>query len=88
MERLEELENNMLRPLWLFPEQTQCILVWLVHKPNTSLNNYYSADVAGPVFQSCSKIFTDAPSTNEIKKTSIKEQNKKSSVIGLILQVK
>ena len=26
-----------------------CIVV--VHKPNTSMNNYYGADVAGPVFK-------------------------------------
>jgi cell division protein FtsI (penicillin-binding protein 3) len=43
-----------------------CIVV--VHKPNTSGNNYYGADVAGPVFKRIAqKIFTDAPSTNEIK---------------------
>lgn len=42
-----------------------CIVV--VHKPNTSKNNYYGADVAGPVFKRIAqKIFTDAPSTNEI----------------------
>jgi cell division protein FtsI (penicillin-binding protein 3) len=40
----------------------------VVHKPNTSGNNYYGADVAGPVFKRVAqKIFTDAPSTNEIK---------------------
>ncbi|RTY90908.1 penicillin-binding protein [Flavobacterium sp. GT3R68] len=44
-----------------------CIVV--VHEPNTSMNNYYGADVAGPVFKRIAqKIFTDAPSTNEIKK--------------------
>ncbi|MDP5202161.1 penicillin-binding protein [Flavobacterium sp. DG2-3] len=44
-----------------------CIVV--VHKPNTSKNNYYGADVAGPVFKRIAqKIFTDAPSTNKIKK--------------------
>ncbi|MCR4033555.1 MULTISPECIES: penicillin-binding protein [Flavobacterium] len=44
-----------------------CIVV--VHKPNTSKNNYYGADVAGPVFKRIAqKIFTDAPSTNTIKK--------------------
>ncbi|WP_166920405.1 penicillin-binding protein [Flavobacterium poyangense] len=44
-----------------------CIVV--VHKPNTSRNNYYGADVAGPVFtRIAQKIFTDAPSTNKIKK--------------------
>lgn len=43
-----------------------CIVV--VHKPNTSGNNYYGADVAGPVFKRIAqKIFTDAPATNEIK---------------------
>jgi cell division protein FtsI (penicillin-binding protein 3) len=43
-----------------------CIVV--VHKPSTINNNYYGADVAGPVFKRIAqKIFTDAPSTNEIK---------------------
>ncbi|MGV1010915.1 MAG: penicillin-binding protein [Flavobacterium sp.] len=43
-----------------------CIVV--VHKPDASKNNYYGADVAGPVFKRIAqKIFTDAPSTNEIK---------------------
>ena len=43
-----------------------CIVV--VHAPNTSMNNYYGADVAGPVFKRIAqKIFTDAPSTNKIK---------------------
>ena len=43
-----------------------CIVV--VHKPNTSGNNYYGADVAGPVFKRIAqKIFTDSPSTNEVK---------------------
>jgi cell division protein FtsI (penicillin-binding protein 3) len=43
-----------------------CIVV--VHKPNTTLNNFYGADVAGPVFKRIAqKIYTDAPSTNEIK---------------------
>lgn len=42
-----------------------CIVV--VHKPSTSGNNYYGADVAGPVFKRIAqKIFTDSPSTNEI----------------------
>jgi cell division protein FtsI (penicillin-binding protein 3) len=44
-----------------------CIVV--VHKPNTSRNDYYGADVAGPVFKRIAqKIFTDTPSTNVIKK--------------------
>jgi cell division protein FtsI (penicillin-binding protein 3) len=39
----------------------------VVHKPSTINNNYYGADVAGPVFKRIAqKIFTDAPSTNEI----------------------
>jgi len=42
-----------------------CIVV--VHEPNTSKNNYYGVDVPGPVFKRIGqKIFTDAPSTNEI----------------------
>ncbi|HEX8014703.1 MAG TPA: penicillin-binding transpeptidase domain-containing protein, partial [Flavobacterium sp.] len=48
-----------------------CIVV--VHKPNTSKNNYYGADVAGPVFKRIAqKIFTDAPSTNKIKRLDLK----------------
>jgi cell division protein FtsI (penicillin-binding protein 3) len=44
-----------------------CIVV--VHKPNTTNNNYYGADVAGPVFKRIAqKIFTDTPSSNVIKK--------------------
>lgn len=54
-----------------------CIVV--VHKPNTSNNNYYGADVAGPVFKRIAqKIFTDAPSTNEIKNINrkiLKQEN-------------
>jgi cell division protein FtsI (penicillin-binding protein 3) len=43
-----------------------CIVV--VHKPNTSKNNYYGADVAGPVFKRIAqKVFTDVPSTNKVK---------------------
>jgi len=50
-----------------------CIVV--VHKPNTSGNNYYGADVAGPVFKRIAqKIFTDSPSTNEIKNLNRKIQ--------------
>lgn len=42
-----------------------CIVV--VHKPNVSAG-YYGADVAGPVFKRIAqKIFTDAPTTNEVK---------------------
>ncbi|PDS24278.1 penicillin-binding protein [Flavobacterium branchiophilum] len=43
-----------------------CIVV--IHKPNTKGNNYYGADVAGPVFKRIAqKIFTDAPITNTVK---------------------
>ncbi|WP_396155408.1 penicillin-binding protein [Flavobacterium sp.] len=50
-----------------------CIVV--VHKPNTTGNNYYGADVAGPVFKRIAqKIFTDSPSTNEIKNLNKKTQ--------------
>ena len=55
-----------------------CIIV--VHKPNTSLNNYYGADVAGPVFKRIAqKIFTDVPNTNKFK--SIKLKNAKQDVL-------
>jgi cell division protein FtsI (penicillin-binding protein 3) len=54
-----------------------CIVV--VHKPNTSNNNYYGADVAGPVFKRIAqKIFTDAPSTNEIKNIDRKIQKQEN----------
>ena len=54
-----------------------CIVV--VHKPNTSKNNYYGADVAGPVFKRIAqKIFTDAPSTNEIKNLNRKIQKQET----------
>lgn len=43
-----------------------CIVV--VHDPDTSNNNYYGADVAGPVFKRIAqKIFTDSPTRNEVK---------------------
>ncbi len=51
-----------------------CIVV--IHKPNTANNNYYGADVAGPVFKRIAqKIFTDAPTTNEIKNLDKKNSN-------------
>jgi cell division protein FtsI (penicillin-binding protein 3) len=60
-----------------FPAQNpkySCIVV--VHKPNTSKNNYFGADVAGPVFKRIAqKIFTDAPTTNEIKNIDKKNDN-------------
>jgi cell division protein FtsI (penicillin-binding protein 3) len=55
-----------------------CIVV--VHKPNTAKNNYYGADVAGPVFKRIAqKIFTDAPSTNKIKKLDSKVPKQENS---------
>ncbi|ENA1813957.1 transpeptidase family protein [Flavobacterium psychrophilum] len=49
-----------------------CIVV--VHKPNTSKNDYYGADVAGPVFKRIAqKVFTDVPSTNVVK--NLKKNN-------------
>lgn len=55
-----------------------CIIV--VHKPNTSNNNYYGADVAGPVFKRIAqKIFTDVPNTNKFK--GIKLKNAKQEVL-------
>jgi cell division protein FtsI (penicillin-binding protein 3) len=54
-----------------------CIVV--VHKPSTANNNYYGADVAGPVFKRIAqKIFTDAPSTNEIKNINAGNQKQES----------
>jgi cell division protein FtsI (penicillin-binding protein 3) len=55
-----------------------CIVV--VHKPSTVNNNYYGADVAGPVFKRIAqKIFTDVPSTNEIKKLNKKVPKQEDS---------
>ncbi|MFL9845677.1 penicillin-binding protein [Flavobacterium rhizosphaerae] len=43
-----------------------CIVV--IHKPSVR-KGYYGADVSGPVFRRIAqKIFTDAPSTNQVKK--------------------
>ncbi len=52
-----------------FPaEQPKYSCIVVVHKPSTANNNYYGADVAGPVFKRIAqKIFTDVPSTNEVK---------------------
>ena len=55
-----------------------CIVV--VHKPSTVGNNYYGADVAGPVFKRIAqKIFTDTPSTNEIKSLNKKINTQEKS---------
>ena len=44
-----------------------CIVV--VHKPSTAKGDFYGAGVAGPVFKRIAqKIFTEVPSTNEIKR--------------------
>jgi cell division protein FtsI (penicillin-binding protein 3) len=64
--------------------QYSCIVV--VHKPNTSKNNYYGADVAGPVFKRIAqKIFTDVPSQNEINnlqsKVAVQEKNYQNYVL-------
>ena len=51
-----------------------CIVV--VHKPNTASGSFYGADVAAPVFKRIAqKIFTDTPSTNEIKDLNKKVKN-------------
>lgn len=55
-----------------------CIVV--VHEPNTSMNNYYGADVAGPVFKRIAqKIFTDSPTTNQIKNLNRKVARQEAS---------
>ncbi|WP_428223494.1 penicillin-binding protein [Flavobacterium sp.] len=57
-----------------------CIVV--IHKPNTSNNNYYGADVAGPVFKRIAqKVFTDVPSTDVIKTLQRKVKNQEKSYI-------
>ena len=51
-----------------------CIVV--VHKPNTESGSFFGADVAAPVFKRIAqKIFTDTPSTNEIKDLNKKVKN-------------
>ena len=59
-----------------FPvEQPKYSCIVVVHKPNVA-EGYFGADVAGPVFKRIAqKIFTDSPSTNEIK--NINQKNKK-----------
>lgn len=50
--------------------QYSCIVI--IHKPKTG-KGYYGADVSGPVFKRIAqKIFTDVPSTNQIKKLDVK----------------
>ena len=52
-----------------FPvEQPKYTCIVVVHKPSTATGLYYGADVAGPVFKRIAqKIFTDSPTTNEVK---------------------
>jgi cell division protein FtsI (penicillin-binding protein 3) len=58
-----------------------CIVV--VHKPNVQAG-YYGADVAGPVFKRIAqKIYTDAPSTNEIKKLDKKIESQENAYARL-----
>jgi cell division protein FtsI (penicillin-binding protein 3) len=55
-----------------------CIVV--VHKPDTSTNQYYGADVAGPVFtRIAQKIFTDSPTKNVVKNLELKNSNQEKS---------
>ena len=55
-----------------------CIVV--VHDPDSSNNNYYGADVAGPVFKRIAqKIFTDSPTKNEIKNLELKNSNQEKN---------
>ncbi len=55
-----------------------CIVV--VHKPDAKNKGYFGADVAGPVFKRIAqKIFTDAPSTNEIKNLDRKIANQENN---------
>ncbi|MFK7032816.1 penicillin-binding protein [Flavobacterium oreochromis] len=61
--------------------QYSCIVV--IHKPNTSSNNYYGADVAGPVFKRIAqKVFTDVPSTDEIKSLKRKVNKQEKSYLA------
>jgi cell division protein FtsI (penicillin-binding protein 3) len=55
-----------------------CIVV--VHDPDSSNNNYYGADVAGPVFKRIAqKIFTDSPTKNEVKNLELKNPNQEKN---------
>lgn len=54
-----------------------CIVV--IHKPNVA-KGYYGADVSGPVFKRIAqKIFTDAPSTNEIRNLNRKDAKQETN---------
>lgn len=55
-----------------------CIVV--VHKPKTTSDDYYGAEVAGPVFKRVAqKIFTDSPTTNRIKNLNQKVVRQESN---------
>ena len=55
-----------------------CIVV--VHNPDSSNNNYYGADVAGPVFKRIAqKIFTDSPTKNIVKNLELKNSNQEKN---------
>ncbi len=55
-----------------------CIVV--VHNPDSSNNNYYGADVAGPVFKRIAqKIFTDSPTKNIVKNLDLKNSNQEKN---------
>jgi cell division protein FtsI (penicillin-binding protein 3) len=55
-----------------------CIVV--VHDPDSSNNNYYGADVAGPVFKRIAqKIFTDSPTKNVVKNLELKNPNQEKN---------
>ncbi|WP_297516470.1 penicillin-binding protein [Flavobacterium sp.] len=65
-----------------------CIVV--IHKPSTKNNNYYGADVAGPVFKRIAqKIITDLPISDNVeelnKKIKKQEQNYSSYSKNLTL---
>lgn len=72
-----------------FPADTpkySCIVI--VHEPNTSKNNYYGADVAGPVFKRIAqKIFTDSPSTNEIENLNLKNDKQEEAYNSYLSQM-
>jgi len=58
-----------------------CIVV--VHDPDASNNNYYGADVAGPVFKRIAqKIFTDSPTRNEVKNLDKKNSTQEKNYAG------
>ncbi len=58
-----------------FPaEEPKYSCIVIIHKPNVG-KGYYGADVSGPVFKRIAqKIYTDVPSTNEVKQLDKKIQ--------------